>query len=376
MDAQSQARGAAGDPLWAEVVDWVICDGRPGYLRDAADRYEHLLRRMHDEATTLNDELSRLAQRWEGTAWAAYQAAVHTVVEDLRLAADEARGIADAVRLAAELLRAHQERIPVPVRLGGEVFRAHQQRRETAGGVAPSNADFERAVYADIVERAPWLAGPQALEQANALFQQQQNVARRIYRHLSAAYGEVEALLPAPLTSPAMPASAVVIAPEETESTERSEAELVLGGDDDGDGDGAGVVEPAVPAALGGQEDDDALGSGGILSGSGTAGSSGSGPGSAGGPGPGSGQPDSGAAFGTPVSVMSTPSMHTGMGGMNMGTGIGTGMDTGTHLSTHMGAGHGGVIGGTGEGDTHSTWLTGDDDPFEQDGQSSGAVLT
>jgi hypothetical protein len=59
-----------------------------------------------------------------------------------------------------------------------------------------------------------------------------------------------------------------------------------------------------------------------------------------------------------------------------VGSGMGSGM--GTHLSTPMGGGYGGVIGGgIGDGDPNSTWLTEkDDDPFDQDGESSGAVLS
>ncbi len=395
---------AEPDPLWAEVVDRVICDGRPGYLRDAADRYEHLLRRMHDEATTIEDELGRLAESWNGAAFAAYHAVVEAVVADMRLAATSARAIVDALRLAADLLRGHQERIPIPARLGSAVFRAHHQRREPGGGVAPSNADFEQAVHADVVANDPLLPAPQALEQAAILFQQQQEVARRVYRELSAAYGAVAELLP-PVPVVATPVLAVVVAAEPAETKHgaghhRAKGDLTIGaiGEDEGeqtdavvlevaeidlvDTVGAGVDDLPVAAALGGNDDTDAR-LGGKRSGSGT------------------GPPETGAAFGVPVSVMSTPGAHTGMGmgtpGMHTGMGVGTpglhtgmptpgmntpGMSSGmgsgmsTHLGTPMGAGYGGVIGGL-EGDPNSSWLTETgDDPLEQDGESSGAVLS
>jgi WXG100 family type VII secretion target len=353
------AGGALAEPGWAEIVDQVICDGRPGYLRDAADRYEQSLRRMHDEATTIEDELNRLADSWDGTAYAAYRAAMATIVAQLRRAAGLARAIADALRLAADTLRAHQARIPVPVRLGREVFRAHHQRAQTSGGVAPSNADFEQAIYADILEREPWLAGTQGAELARALFHEQQNVARRVYRELSAAYGEAEALLPGPTPKPTKHASHQQTGPRHGASLEWSGDDPSAGGD--GEGAAAGEVDPLLATVLGGNHDA-RLRSAGSLSGSGNVSGTGSGPGA--GAGWSGGPADTGAAFGMPVSVVGSPG---GVSGMSMGTG--------THLSTPMGAGHGGVIGVIGDGDTHSTWLT-EDDPFEQDGQSSGAVLS
>jgi uncharacterized protein YukE len=350
MDPRAVASGGEPEPLWAEVVDRVICDGRPGFLRDAADRYELLQRRMHDEATAIEDLISELAQSWDGAAFAAYHAAVESVVDGLRVGATQARAIADALRLAADLLRAHQERIPVPVRLGAEVFRAHHQRRETAGGVAPSNADFERAIYADIIAQAPWLTGPEALELANTMFHQQQKVARQVYRELSAAYGEVEALLPDPAAAPAVSAGHRTHTPRSKVADEWAHTELTIGGD--ADETEAGAVDVTVHPAIG-ADDDNRLPFAGRLSGAGS------------GPALGGGSTDTGAAFGTPVSIMSTPGVNAGLS-----------MGTGTHLSTPMGSGYGGVIGVVGEGETHSTWLTEDDDPFEQDGQSSGAVLS
>ena len=402
-DVVAVARGAEPEPLWAEVVDRVICDGRPGYLRDAADRYELLLRRMHDEATSMEDELAELAQSWDGLAFAAYHGVIEAVVAQTREAATAARAIVDALRLAADLLRGHQERIPIPVRLGNAVFRAHQQRRDSAGGVAPSNADFEQAVHADVVEREPWLTAPQALEQANILFLQQQNIARRIYRELSAAYNAVAELLPA-LAVAAPTASVVAPAPVEVTHGKghgRSRTHHDLDHDVDRaddrdvdmvevsliDVDEDGVIDLPVPVALGGH-DSDSLTTG-HRSGYGN------------GPTRGAGPSDTGAAFGVPVSVMNAPSMNTGMGmgtpGMGSGIGgvggigtpgmstpgmttpgVGSGMGThmGTHMSTPMGSGYGSVIGGLGEGD-NNTWLTDQgDDPTEQDGHSSGAVLS
>ncbi|GIH10631.1 hypothetical protein Rhe02_86980 [Rhizocola hellebori] len=397
------ARITEPDPLWAEVVERVICDGRPGYVRDAADRYEHLVRRWHDEATTIEDALGELAQSWDGAAFAAYRAAIERIVADMRLAATGARAIVDALRLAADLLRSHQERIPVPVRLGGQVFRVHYQRRDSAGGVAPSNADFEQAVHADVVEREPWLPAPQALEQATLLFQEQQNVARRVYRELSAAYDAAAALLPAlPMAQP----EPMMVVQEETvtvkqgPSKHRPDKDLNLDEDTDradnatyvvaelGVLDLADIEETELPVAVAlGAEADGTFHSAGNLSSIG--------------PAPGAGPSDTGASFGVPVSMMNTPGVHTGMGmgtgtpgintGLGMHTGVGpglgatpgagmhTGMGTGmgTHMSTPMGSGYGGVIGGIGESDPNSNWLTeNDDDPSGQDGQSSGAVLS
>ncbi len=375
---EAVARVGEVEPGWAEVVESVICDGRPGFLRDAADRYEHLLRRMHDEATGMEDELGRLAQSWDGAAFAAYHATIETVIADLRETAGKARAVVDALRLAADLLRGHQERIPVPQRLGGDVFRAHQQRRESGGGLAPSNADFEQAVHADIVATEPWLPAAQALEQAKLVFAEQQNVARRVFRELSAAYRDVEAMLPelpvvAAVAASGKPGKAVHGAGRKWSNVDVHFGGGFEEGDDAQDGlvdetqaDVIGVAEPEVAevpvfAALGGHDDGDRRSrGGGNLSGSGA--------------GPlGPGLTDTGAAYGVPVSVMGTPSVSSSMGlSPSLGGTAGMGMPPATPMST----GYGGVIGGAGHDNTHSTWLTAEDEPFEQDGPSEGAVLS
>jgi hypothetical protein len=355
---------------------------------------------MHDEATSIEDELAQLAESWDGVAFAAYHTAIEAVVAQMRASATAARAIVDALRLAADLLRGHQERIPVPARLVNAVFRAHHQRRESAGGAGPSNADFEQAVHADVVEREPWLTAPQALEQANVLFLQQQQVARRVYRELTAAYNGVAQLLPA-VPAPPVTLVATVVAPEPEEEKHHGRGRYPgkdLAFDDDNetaepvavevaviDVAEEGVIDLPVAVTLGAQDGLAAPSGGHRLS------RYGDGPSGRGGP------ADTGASFGVPVTVMNTPTTGSGMGmgvgtpGLHTGLGMGTpGMSTpsigtpggmGTHMGPHMGSpmhsSYGGVIGGFGEGDNNSTWLTEHgDDPTEQDGQSSGAVLS
>lgn len=372
---EAPARVGEAEPGWAEVVDSVICDGRPGFLREAAERYEHLLRRMHDEATSMEDELAQLAQSWDGTAFAAYHAAMERIIVEMRETAGKARALVDALRLAADALRSHQERIPVPAKLRGEVFRAHQGRRQQTGGLAPTNADFEQAIHADVVAAQPLLTPAQALEQTAILFEEQQTIARRVYRDLSAAYREVEALLPALPAPPPVVAAAQPVATLHSGGRRWSKVDFDFDNEvrdaDDGviddmqdevvDLAAPEVAELPVPVALGGRgrdrDDDDDRDpfTTGNLAGTGTA--------QALGP----GLNDTGAAFGVPVSMMGSPAVSPGM---NLGTGMGL------HPSTPMSTGYGGVIGGVGEDNTHSTWLTADDEPFEQDGESSGAVLS
>jgi hypothetical protein len=236
---------------------------------------------------------------------------------------------------AAQNLSSHQEQLPIPQDAAHAVIQAHSQ------GVELTPGQFRDAIdKADDADS--WYSGFTDL--GESWFHDQTDAAKNIYQALNRQYGVTAAATPESTATPALVNAAGPMAGLDT--TPAAPTIPIPPLPPAGNGDDNGPANPDF-SDLTTKAPTFGSGSGSIgrLAGAGGLGGLGSG-------GLGSGLGDTGAKFGTPVSLATAiPGGLGGAGGLSGGMGAGGG---------HGAGGHGGESSST-------TWLIEDEDPWGGD---------
>jgi uncharacterized protein YukE len=151
-----------------------------------------LTRRMTDEASQIDQDLTTLASSWQGAAHDAYASAVSRISAGLRTAAQDVGQLTNALREIGSALQDSQGTIPVPTSMANAVAQANQDLAAGRVAVAPTDDEFRVALAGQTSITAAAVVSP-AVTSAYSDYQTQ---AFGIYQTLSSNVENLVATFP------------------------------------------------------------------------------------------------------------------------------------------------------------------------------------